>query len=128
MHINVNDQTISVTIRDGHSRVVINAASFQIALRLPQLDHYSEILYEEKCKSLQPKLEYNFSPQGTIRDPTKYTLHQCYCADWKYLTRVIGKCLGHKTSSLDQVNRLEQRIVYDMACNKILDFTQLFFD
>lgn len=71
---------------------------------------------------------YTFSPQGTTRDPTKYTLRQCYCAGWKYLTGVSGKFLGHNTGSLDQLNLFEKRIMYAMACNKRLYFSQLFFD
>ncbi|CAI9302501.1 unnamed protein product [Lactuca saligna] len=47
---------------------------------------------------------------------------------WKYLTVVIGKCIGHKTGSLDQLNLFEQRILFFIMYNKRLDFAQLFID
>ncbi|CAH1432076.1 unnamed protein product [Lactuca virosa] len=44
------------------------------------------------------------------------------------MTGVIGKCLGHKIGSLDQLNLIELRILYAIVRHKDLDFAQLFFD
>ncbi|CAI9299322.1 unnamed protein product [Lactuca saligna] len=78
--------------------------------------------------SLRPKLGYNYSLHCTTRDPNNDALLQCHCVGYKYFTGVIGKCLGHKTHSLYQLNPFEQRIVYVMTCKKGLVVPQLFFD
>lgn len=96
-----------------------------MALHLPQLDNYYEAPSEVKCRSILQHLGYDFTLQG---NPNKYTLRQCFRARWKYLTGVIGKCLRHKTRSLEQLNLFKQHIVYVMACNKKLDFAQIVFD
>lgn len=44
------------------------------------------------------------------------------------MTGVIGKCLGQKTGSLDQLNLFMLRILYAIFRDKDLNFAQLFFD
>ena len=78
----------------------ITDAFILLALCLPQLDHYFEAPRKTKCISIHQQLGYNFTLQGN-HDPNKYTLRQCFLAQWKYLTGVIGKGLGHKTRSFD---------------------------
>lgn len=98
--------TIAQTIGDGHCRVFISTTSICQALHLPQLDHDSEAPFEAKCRYIRPTLGYDFSLQGK-REPNKFTIHQSFHFGWKYLTGVIGKFLGHKSGSLNQLNLFE---------------------
>ncbi|CAI9293507.1 unnamed protein product [Lactuca saligna] len=123
-----DDQTITRTIVDVQYRVTINMESFQTALHLPQLENYFETPSEEKCKSVHERLRYNFNLQDASHDSYKYTICRCFGVGWKYLTGVIGNCLGHKIGSLDELNFFEQRILFSVVYIKRLDFAQLFLD
>lgn len=56
-------------------------------------------------------------------DGSTFILRQCLPHGWKFLTGVIGKCLGHKIENLDELNLFELQILYDMVKNEHLDFS-----
>ncbi|KAL7587603.1 hypothetical protein Lser_V15G38004 [Lactuca serriola] len=121
-------RTISGTIGYGQYKVTIDVESLRTALCLPLYDSYSKTTSKESCKTVRKKLGYNFKLKGLMCDPYRDTLRQCFNVGWKYLTGVIGRCLGHKTGSLDQLNFFEQRILYSIVDNKKLDFAQILLD
>ena len=115
---------ITGTVADGSRRVSISVDKLRTALRLPTFEAYSDLPNDAKCRSLLPQLGYD-ETQGNM---PRLILRQCFPAAWKYLTGVIGKCLGHKTSSLDQLNSYELKILYCLVFNKRTNYAQLFFD
>ena len=84
------------------------------ALHLPASEVYSELPTDAQCRTLLPKLGYD-ETQG---NRPHLVLRQCLPPAWNYLTGVIGKCLGHKTSSLDQLNSYELKLLYCFVYNK----------
>lgn len=62
---------------------------------------YERTHFEARCPLIMPQLNYNSSHRGSKRDPTNFILCQHFPTGWKYATGVIGKCLGHKTGSVD---------------------------
>ena len=97
------------------------------ALRLPILHEYPEHPDETECKAVLPSIGYDLTLQGS-RNGTKFVLRQCLPAGWMLVTGVIGKCLGHKTGSLNQLNLFEMRILLAVVKNRQLDFPGLIFD
>lgn len=71
------------------------------------------------------KLGYDSTKQGKRNN---LILCKCLPVEWKYLSGVIRKCLGHKTVNIDQLNLFEICIQYTMVKNKHLDFAKLIFD
>lgn len=59
--VDTNGETISGTVGDGHSRSFIYAASIRQVLHLPQFDHYFEVPFEVKCRSIHTLLCYVLS-------------------------------------------------------------------
>ena len=117
-------ELITGTIADGTHHLSISAENIRIALRLPTFDHYSDLPTDIQLRNLLPLLDYN----PTLGNRTHLVLRQFFPPAWKYLTGVIGKCLGHKTSSLDQLNTIELQILYCLVYNKRTDYARLFFD
>ena len=95
---------ITGTIADDSRHVSISVENIRTALRLPTFNHYSDLPTAAQLQNLLPLLDYN----PALGNRTHLVLRQCFPPAWKYLTGVIGKCLGHKTSSLDQLNTFEQ--------------------
>ena len=112
------------TIADGSRNVTISIANIRAALRLPQLDAYSDLPTDTQCRNLLPKLGYD----ETLGNRPHLVLSQCLPPAWKYFTGVIGKCLGHKTSSLDQLNSYELKLLFCLVYNKRTDYAKLIFD
>ncbi|KAL4583300.1 hypothetical protein LXL04_007870 [Taraxacum kok-saghyz] len=93
-------------------------------MRLPTFDHYSDLPTATRLQNLLPLLDHD----PTLGNRPHLVLRQCFPLGWKYFTGVIGKCLGHKTTSLDQLNVFEQQILYCLLYNKRTDYARLFFD
>lgn len=111
---NTNSQIISETVGDGHYRVHIYAFTFRQFLCLPQMAAY-EAPTGNKFRSVLPQLGYDSSCQGSKSDHAKVVLYQRFPVGWKYVTGVIGNCLGHKIGSIDQLNLFELHILYSMV-------------
>lgn len=79
----------------------------------------------KQCKKVITNLGYDSTKQGKL---IGLILCQCLPAGWKFLTGLIGKCLRHKTSSLDQLNLFEMQILYIMLKSTHLDFSHMIFD
>ena len=122
-----NTRTLNGTIAAGTQPVSISPTTVRNALRLPILQVYPDSPSEAQCKAILPRIGYNVELQGT-RNGTQFVLHQCLLAGWKLLTGIIGKFLGHKTGSLDQLNLFELRILRAMVADRIYDFAGLIFD
>ena len=89
---NPDTELLTGTIADGTRHVSISVENLRTALRLPTFEHYSDLPTAQRLQNLLPLLDY---------DPTRgnrphLVLRQCFPPAWKYLTGVIGKCLGHK--------------------------------
>ncbi|KAL4590854.1 hypothetical protein LXL04_003798 [Taraxacum kok-saghyz] len=123
-----NPQTHSIhgTIADGTQHVIITPAIIRNAVRLPIFHEYPPYPNEAECIASLPLISYNLARQGTQNE--NFTLRQCLPTGWKLVTGIIGKCLGHKTGSLDQLNLFELRILHALVANRIYDFTGLIFD
>ena len=123
-----NPQTRSIhgTIAAGTQHVIISPATIRNALRLPIFHEYPPHPDEAECRTSLPIIGYNLALQGTRSE--KFILRQCLPAGWKLVTGIIGKCLGHKTGSLDQLNLFELRILHALVANRMFDFAGLIFD
>ena len=115
------------TITDDAQAISITQTTVRNALRLPVFQAYPNNPSDDDCKDILPTIGYDLSLQGS-RNGSQFFLRQCIPARWKLVTGVIGKCLGHKTGSLDQLNHLEMRILLAMVINRQLDFAWLIFD
>ena len=125
-HFNPVTRTIHGTIAAGTQNITITPSTIRNALRLPIFHEYPDNPSEAECKDSLPLIGYNIALQGTRNE--KFVLRQCLPAGWKLLTGVIGKCLGQKTGSLDQLNLFELRILHAFVANRMYDFAGLIFD
>ncbi|KAL4586416.1 hypothetical protein LXL04_011052 [Taraxacum kok-saghyz] len=118
--------TVNGTIADGQQQVTISPSTFRNALRLPIFHDYPPHPSDAECRTSLPRIAYNLALQGTRSE--KFILRQCLPAGWKLITGIIGKCLGHKTGSLDQLNLFELRILHALVADQQYDFGGLFFN
>ena len=119
-------RTINGTIAAGTQHISISPSTIRNALRLPIFHEYSDNPTEADCKAVLPLIGYDITLQGTRNE--KFVLRQCLPAGWKLLSGIIGKCLGHKTGSLDQLNLFELRILHAFVADRMYDFAGLMFD
>ena len=119
-------RSINGTIAAGTHNISITPSTIRNALRLPIFFEYPAPPNETECRAILPEIGYNLALQGTRNE--KFVLRQCLPAGWKLLTGVIGKCLGHKTGSLDQLNLFELRILHAIVADRMYDFDGLIFD
>ncbi|KAL4579768.1 hypothetical protein LXL04_015933 [Taraxacum kok-saghyz] len=110
----------------GTQHVIITPATIRNALRLPIFHEYPPHPDEAEYRASLPLISYNLARQGTRNE--NFILRQCLPAGWKLVTGIIGKCLGHKTGSLDQLNLFELRILHALVANRMYDFAGLIFD
>ena len=123
---NPTTRTINGTIAAGTQNISISPSTIRNALRLPIFTDYPAHPTEAECRLTLPLIGYNLALQGTRTE--KFVLRQCLPAGLKLITGVIGKCLGHKTGSLDQLNLFELRILHAFVSNQMYDFAGLIFD
>ncbi|KAI3523651.1 hypothetical protein L1887_01932 [Cichorium endivia] len=118
---------IQGTISNGRFPISLSVDTFRRGLRPPFSAPFSDLPSEEDAKTIVHLLGYDPGLAGK-RDAEKTVLRQCFPAGWRFLTGVIGRCLGYKQSSLDQLNAYELCLLYGMVLNKNFDYARLIFD
>ena len=117
--------TLTGTINIG-TRVSFNSTILRDALRLPIREEYRSIPKDATCRVALDRVNYDPSLEKK-RAGTNVVLRQCFPAGYKYLSGVIGKCLGNKVGSLDQLNQYEFRLFYCMVSGREIDYSELIF-
>ncbi|CAI9261367.1 unnamed protein product [Lactuca saligna] len=125
--VTVNDENnvISRTIGRGRRSVIISTDLLSAALRLPISEPFSELPTIECCRRLFDQLGYDHSKADAR---LALILRQCMTPGWKFFTRALCKCVGHKYRSGDQLSTYEQQVVCSLLLNKRLDYGAFFFD
>jgi len=67
-----------------------------------------------------------FLISNTIDHWVEKGLTLCFVTWWKYIVGVIGKCLWHKISSLEQLNSYELEVFYCLIRSKRVGFANYF--
>ncbi|CAI9276976.1 unnamed protein product [Lactuca saligna] len=113
------------TIGCGRRSVFINAYLLRTALRLPIFEPFSELPNIERCRRLFDQLGYDHSKAGAR---PALILRQCMTPRWKFFTRALCKCIGHKSRSGNQLSYFEKQVVCSLLLNKRVDYGAFFFD